>query len=108
LRWDNPIHRHLFGSTFTLFSKQIAHFSERRKKFPCDSGLLPRLLRPCSSWDTKPLAKWIHAWKLFPTGSIYYLQNGRMRGVLLWNVRGQVADARALIAERSPFHPRKP
>jgi NADPH-dependent 2,4-dienoyl-CoA reductase/sulfur reductase-like enzyme len=37
-------------------------------------------------------------------GVIYYLQNGRVRGVLLWNVWGQVEAARELIAESDPFH----
>jgi NADPH-dependent 2,4-dienoyl-CoA reductase/sulfur reductase-like enzyme len=37
-------------------------------------------------------------------GVIYYLQNGRVRGVLLWNVWGQVDAARQLIAEAGPFH----
>lgn len=37
-------------------------------------------------------------------GVIYYLQNGRVRGVLLWNVWGQVDAARELIAEPGPFH----
>ena len=36
-------------------------------------------------------------------GVIYYLQNGRIRGVLLWNVWGQVDAARALIADAGPF-----
>jgi 3-phenylpropionate/trans-cinnamate dioxygenase ferredoxin reductase component len=38
-------------------------------------------------------------------GVIYYLQNGRVRGVLLWNVWGQVGAARELIAEPGPFLP---
>jgi 3-phenylpropionate/trans-cinnamate dioxygenase ferredoxin reductase subunit len=37
-------------------------------------------------------------------GVIYYLENGRVRGVLLWNVWGQVDAARALIADPGPFH----
>jgi NADPH-dependent 2,4-dienoyl-CoA reductase/sulfur reductase-like enzyme len=37
-------------------------------------------------------------------GVIYYLQDRRVRGVLLWNVWGQVDAARALIAESGPFH----
>lgn len=37
------------------------------------------------------------------TGVIYYLDGGRVRGVLLWNVWGRVADATALIAEAGPF-----
>jgi NADPH-dependent 2,4-dienoyl-CoA reductase/sulfur reductase-like enzyme len=36
-------------------------------------------------------------------GVIYYLSGGRVRGVLLWNTWGQVAAARALIAEPGPF-----
>jgi 3-phenylpropionate/trans-cinnamate dioxygenase ferredoxin reductase component len=36
-------------------------------------------------------------------GVIYYLQNDRVRGVLLWNVWEQVAAARRLIAEPGPF-----
>lgn len=38
-------------------------------------------------------------------GVIYYLQGGRVRGVLLWNVWGQVDAARALISEPGPFRP---
>ncbi len=36
-------------------------------------------------------------------GVIYYLREGRVRGVLLWNVWGQVDAARQLIAEPGPF-----
>jgi len=36
-------------------------------------------------------------------GVIYYLQDARVRGVLLWNVWGQVDAARALIGEPGPF-----
>ncbi|HZX90774.1 MAG TPA: FAD-dependent oxidoreductase [Rudaea sp.] len=35
-------------------------------------------------------------------GVVYYIDNGRVRGVLLWNVWGQVDAARELIAERGP------
>ncbi len=35
-------------------------------------------------------------------GVIYYLEGGRVRGVLLWNVWGKVDDARELIAEPGP------
>jgi len=38
-------------------------------------------------------------------GVIYYLQHGRVRGVLLWNVWQQVDAARKLIAEPGPFTP---
>jgi 3-phenylpropionate/trans-cinnamate dioxygenase ferredoxin reductase component len=45
-------------------------------------------------------------WKTpFREGVVYYLQKGRVRGVLLWNVWGQVDAARALIAEPGPFKP---
>ncbi len=40
----------------------------------------------------------------FREGVVYYVETGRVRGVLLWNVWGQVDAARALIAEPGPFH----
>lgn len=36
-------------------------------------------------------------------GVIYYLKEGRVRGVLLWNVWDQVPAARELIAAPGPF-----
>jgi len=39
----------------------------------------------------------------FKEGVIYYLEQGRVRGVLLWNVWGQVDAARGLIGEAGPF-----
>ena len=36
-------------------------------------------------------------------GVVYYLEHGRVRGVLLWNTWDQVDAARALIAESGPF-----
>src|SRR5437763_1043701 len=45
-------------------------------------------------------------WKeRFREGVVYYLKEGRVRGVLLWNTWGQVDHARALIAEPGPFTP---
>ena len=38
-------------------------------------------------------------------GVVYYLRDGRVRGVLLWNVWEQVDAARKLIAEAGPFRP---
>jgi 3-phenylpropionate/trans-cinnamate dioxygenase ferredoxin reductase subunit len=38
-------------------------------------------------------------------GVVYYLKKGRVRGVLLWNVWGQVPVARKLIADSGPFTP---
>jgi NADPH-dependent 2,4-dienoyl-CoA reductase/sulfur reductase-like enzyme len=46
----------------------------------------------------------VQDWKeRFREGVIYYLRQGRVRGVLLWNTWGQVDAARALIAEPGPF-----
>ncbi|MGI8912706.1 MAG: NAD(P)/FAD-dependent oxidoreductase [Chloroflexota bacterium] len=39
----------------------------------------------------------------FHEGVVYYLRDGRVRGVLLWNVWEQVEAARRLIAEPGPF-----
>lgn len=39
----------------------------------------------------------------FREGVVYYLEGGRVRGVLLWNTWGQVDAARALIAAPGPF-----
>jgi NADPH-dependent 2,4-dienoyl-CoA reductase/sulfur reductase-like enzyme len=45
-------------------------------------------------------------WKeKYQEGVVYYLEGGRVRGVLLWNVWNQVDAARALIAEPGPFSP---
>ena len=45
-------------------------------------------------------------WKQeFREGVVYYLKDGRVRGVLLWNTWGQVDHARALIAEPGAFKP---
>jgi NADPH-dependent 2,4-dienoyl-CoA reductase/sulfur reductase-like enzyme len=41
----------------------------------------------------------------FKKGVIYYLRDGRVRGVLLWNVWRQVEAARRLVAEPGPFRP---
>jgi hypothetical protein len=38
-------------------------------------------------------------------GVVYYLRDGRTRGVLLWNVWEQMDAARKLIAEPGPFRP---
>jgi hypothetical protein len=41
----------------------------------------------------------------YQQGVVYYLRDGRVRGVLMWNVWEQVDAARKLIAERGPFRP---
>jgi 3-phenylpropionate/trans-cinnamate dioxygenase ferredoxin reductase subunit len=46
-------------------------------------------------------------WKTpFREGVVYYLRDRRVRGVLLWNVWGQVDAARALLAEPGPVEPK--
>ena len=43
-------------------------------------------------------------WKQpFREGVVYYLQRGRVRGILLWNTWDQVEAARRLIADPGPF-----
>lgn len=41
----------------------------------------------------------------YKEGVIYYLKDGRVRGVLLWNVWEQVPAARRLVADPGPFGP---
>ena len=46
----------------------------------------------------------VEDWKEpYREGVVYYLEAGRVRGVLLWNVWDQVDAARELIAEAGPF-----
>jgi NADPH-dependent 2,4-dienoyl-CoA reductase/sulfur reductase-like enzyme len=48
----------------------------------------------------------VEDWKEpFREGVVYYLSEGRVRGVLLWNVWEQVDNARAVIAEAGPHRP---
>jgi len=43
----------------------------------------------------------VEDWKIpFRKGVVYYLKDGRVRGVLLWNTWGQVDAARALITAK--------
>jgi len=39
----------------------------------------------------------------FQKGTIYYLDKGRVRGVVIWNLWKQVKNARALMMEKGPF-----
>jgi 3-phenylpropionate/trans-cinnamate dioxygenase ferredoxin reductase component len=57
-------------------------------------GDLDSRLETAADWKTE-----------FREGVVYYLKDGRVRGVLLWNTWGQVDHARALIAEPGPFKP---
>jgi len=46
----------------------------------------------------------VEDWKEeFREGVVYYLRDGVVRGVLLWNTWGQVDNARKLIAEKAPM-----
>jgi NADPH-dependent 2,4-dienoyl-CoA reductase/sulfur reductase-like enzyme len=48
----------------------------------------------------------VEDWKdQYKEGVVYYLDAGRVRGVLLWNTWGQVDNARLLISEKGPFTP---
>jgi NADPH-dependent 2,4-dienoyl-CoA reductase/sulfur reductase-like enzyme len=54
--------------------------------------------------ELDPRLETVADWKEpFREGVVYYLKDGRVRGVLLWNTWGQVDAARALIAEAGPF-----
>lgn len=51
-----------------------------------------------------PRGEIIADWKEpFHEGVVYYVTGGRVRGVLLWNIFGQVDAARALISEPGPL-----
>jgi NADPH-dependent 2,4-dienoyl-CoA reductase/sulfur reductase-like enzyme len=50
----------------------------------------------------------VEDWKdPFREGVVYYLEEGRVRGVLLWNTWGQVDHARELIGSRDLFTAKK-
>jgi NADPH-dependent 2,4-dienoyl-CoA reductase/sulfur reductase-like enzyme len=54
--------------------------------------------------ELEPRGETVADWKdPFREGVVYYLRDGRVRAVLLWNVWKQVDAARALIAEPGPF-----
>ena len=55
-------------------------------------GELDSRLQPVTDWQ-EPYKK----------GVLYYLEGGRVRGVLLWDTWGQIDAARQLIAEPGPF-----
>jgi 3-phenylpropionate/trans-cinnamate dioxygenase ferredoxin reductase subunit len=50
--------------------------------------------------ELETVADWTEPYR---EGVVYYLREGQVRGVLLWNVWGQVDAARDLIAEPGPF-----
>ncbi len=54
--------------------------------------------------ELDPQHEIIADWKdPFQQGVVYYLHEGQVRGVLLWNVWNKVDDARKLITEKGPF-----
>lgn len=54
--------------------------------------------------ELDPRFETVSDWKEpFREGVVYYLHNGRVRGVLLWNVWDKVPAVRELIAEPGPF-----
>ena len=57
-------------------------------------GELSSKLETFSDWQEK-----------FQKGVVYYLKDGRVRGVLLWNVWEKLKEATALMSEAGPFKP---
>lgn len=55
-------------------------------------GLLDARLETVERWEQR-----------YRKGTIYYLDQSRVRGVLLWNVWGQVDEARRLLSEKVAF-----
>ena len=56
-------------------------------------GEMSSKLTTIEDWQEQPFKK----------GVVYYMEEGRVRGVLLWNVWEKVDDARALMKEPGPF-----
>jgi 3-phenylpropionate/trans-cinnamate dioxygenase ferredoxin reductase subunit len=52
--------------------------------------------------DLETVSDWEEPYR---KGVVYYLRAGRVRGIILWNVWGQVDAARDLIAQAGPFRP---
>ena len=56
-------------------------------------GEMSSKMETISDWQEGPFKK----------GVVYYMDDGRVRGVLLWNVWKKVEDARALLKEKGIF-----
>jgi NADPH-dependent 2,4-dienoyl-CoA reductase/sulfur reductase-like enzyme len=56
-------------------------------------GDMSSKLKTIPDWQEEPFKK----------GVLYYMEDGRVRGVLLWNVWEKVEEARALMKEAGPF-----
>ena len=57
-------------------------------------GDMSSKMKTVEDWHEEPFKK----------GVIYYMDDGRVRGVLLWNVWDKVDDARTLMKEKGPFN----
>ena len=57
-------------------------------------GEMSSKMRTVCDWQEEPFKK----------GVVYYMDDGRVRGVLLWNVWKKVEEARALMKEQGPFN----
>lgn len=56
-------------------------------------GEMSSKMKAVEDWQEEPFKK----------GVVYYMDDGRVHGVLLWNVWEKVDDARALMKEKGPF-----
>lgn len=56
-------------------------------------GEMSSKMKTVADWQEEPFKK----------GVVYYMDDGRVRGVLLWNVWEKVEEARALMKEQGPF-----
>ena len=56
-------------------------------------GEMNSKMETISDWQEEPFKK----------GVVYYMEDGRVRGVLLWNVWEKVDEARDLMKEKGPF-----
>jgi NADPH-dependent 2,4-dienoyl-CoA reductase/sulfur reductase-like enzyme len=56
-------------------------------------GEMSSKMKTVEDWQDEPFKK----------GVVYYMDDGRVRGVLLWNVWEKVEEARALMREQVPF-----
>ena len=68
-----------YSDLFDLGYEAVGEMSSKMKTIP--------------DWQEEPFKK----------GVVYYMDDGRVRGVLLWNVWKQLDNARALINEEGPF-----
>jgi hypothetical protein len=58
--------------------------------------------------EVDPQLETVEDWiKPYNKGVVYYLRQGRVRGVLLWNVPGQVMAARRLMTQAEPVLPKE-